>query len=93
MNDLGDTFFCSSSGGGGGEDLSCLCLQLCDDTRFACMQSGHTAGSVRSSGLIEQRGFKRFNCLLLDDSEHNIQFDSTFSVVSGECGKVVVIRE
>jgi hypothetical protein len=25
-------------------------------------QSDHTAGSVRSSGLIEQRGFKRFSC-------------------------------
>jgi len=52
-----------------------------------------TADSVRSSGLIEQRDFKRFSCLLLDDSDHNIQLDSTFSVVSGECGKVVVIRE
>lgn len=91
MNDLGDTFFCSSSGGG--EDLSCQCLQLCDDTRFGCRQSGHTAGSVRSSGLIEQRGFKCFSCLLLDDSDHNIQFDSRFSVVRGECGKVVVVRE
>jgi hypothetical protein len=88
---LGDTFFCSS--GGGGDIFSCRLQLYDDDTRFASRKSGHTAGSVRSSGLIEQRGFKRFSSLLLGENDHNIQFDSTFSVVRGECGKMVVIRE
>ena len=53
VSDLGDTFFCSS---GGGSVCSCM---MTTPVLPVGSQIIELAGSVRTSGSIEQQGFKR----------------------------------